>query len=169
MILKHSIKIKDSLTRSLFIFISVVLLYSIPSLSHIVGFPLYLFEPMKLVVIISIILLDRKTAMVYAATIPLFSFLLTGHPVFPKFIIISAELTLFTSTYFYLYRRFSSSVIAISASILLSKIFYYLIKYFFISSGVLSIDLISTPFYIQLSTFVIHGGLFMCLLTVRKK
>ena len=169
MIFKHTININDSLIRLLFLSISVGMIYSIPALSHVVGLPIYLLEPMKLVVFTSIISFDRKTALFTAVTIPLFSFLLTGHPLFPKFIIITVELLLLVDTYYYLSRKLKSSLVPFFVSIILSKAAYYIIKFVLISTGMLHLNLVSTSLYIQAIVSVVHIVLFIIILYGAKK
>ena len=127
------------------------LLFFVPAISHITLLPLYLFEPMRVMVLISLLLLtNRSNAYFLALTLPIFSFLVSGHPIFPKNILITTELM--TNVFFFVllskklpcWKREYKMFISMFLSIFLSKVAYYALKYMLIYFGVLEIGLIST-------------------------
>ena len=65
---------------------------AIPSLSHATALPLYRFEPMRLLLFVAILTTNRRNALLMALWLPLLSFLTSGHPIFPKFVLIQGDL-----------------------------------------------------------------------------
>jgi len=129
--------------------LALVFIYFVPALSHLINFPLYYADPMR-IALFSILVFTRKENVYFMAmSIPVLSFLISGHPVFPKFLIISLELCL---NVFLIY-RFSNIIknkfIIVLSSLILSKAVYYLIKFILIKLAVLDMGLISTPLYMQ--------------------
>lgn len=140
----------------------ILALYLTPTISHYLNVPLYLFEPMRIIVVLAIVHTNRLNAIFLALTLPLFSYLFSGHPVFPKFIIVMFELLINVTLYYYFLNLFSNHMLynwkrvgfvfsaAMIVSIILSKAMYYLIKFGLIKVMLLESDMISTPFYIQI-------------------
>jgi len=125
--------------------------YFLPTLSHIVGLPLYLLDPMRLVVLSSLLLLKyKRNAYLLALTIPLFSFLVSGHPVLLKSMLISIELIANIFFFTLLIKKTKMCFLSMFLSILCSKIAYYVLKYGFIAIGLLNIEIISTSLLLQL-------------------
>jgi len=137
---------------------ALLLIYFIPTLSHLLNFPLYLIEPMRLMLILAMVHGDRRNAYLLAATLPLFSFAISAHPVFYKMVLISAELTLNVWLFFMLRERFRNNFAAMVSAIILSKVAYYLLKAIFISAVLIVPGLFSTPIWIQLLTTLIFSG-----------
>ncbi len=135
--------------------------YFLPAASHALGFPLYLLEPMRFVIIISFLMLDTKGAYFLAATMPLFSFFLTGHPLFPKLIIITVELVSFVFFFYHIRKRIATPFWAIITSMILSKVLYYGLKYVLILALLLNSELVSTPLFIQLITILGYSAIFL--------
>lgn len=133
-------------------FAGLALIYLVPTLTHLTSLPVYLIEPMRLMLILAMVHTNKTNAYILSFTLPLFSFLISSHPVFLKVLIISLELAL--NVYlFYLFKNIIKKVFpAILMSIIMSKIIYYLMKAFIISFGMLDSSLISTPIFIQLLT-----------------
>ncbi len=130
-------------------FLAVAFIFFIPSISHLLSFPVYLFEPMRIMLILCVAHSSKKNAYLIALTLPLFSFLISSHPSIIKTAIMTAELTLNIFLFFKLSERIKNNFSAMMISILASKIFYYLLKFALISFGLMSGDLITTPIYIQ--------------------
>ncbi|MBW6490305.1 MAG: hypothetical protein K0B15_03815 [Lentimicrobium sp.] len=137
---------------------ALLLIYFTPALSHLFNFPMYLIEPMRLMLILAIVHSDRRNAYLLAVTLPLFSFAISAHPVFYKMLLISAELTLNVWLFFLLKSRMKNDFAAMLSAIILSKLAYYLFKFIFISIALIGPGLISTPIWIQLLTSVIFSG-----------
>jgi hypothetical protein len=129
-------------------------IYLVPTISHILRFPVYLIEPMRLMLILALVHTNKTNAYLIALSMPLFSFLISGHPVFAKTILIAFELA-FNVFLFYWFAKIIKKVFpAILLSILISKIAYYIIKFGLISMLVIDSNLISTPLWIQLVTML---------------
>ena len=127
-------------------------IYFLPTFSHLIGFPLYLLDPMRIVVLGSLLLLgNRKNAYFLAFTIPLFSFIVSGHPVFPKNLLISIELVTNLIFFVLINKRISNTFISMFSSIVISKLIYYGLKYLFVIFGFLEMEIISTSLLIQLA------------------
>ena len=125
--------------------------YFIPTISHLVAYPLYYFEPMRVALFASILFLsDKKNAYFLAITLPLFSFVISGHPIAVKNMIMAIELV--TNVFFLnlLSKKHNHFFEACFLSIVLSKSIYYILKYVAISTGLLSIDLLGTPIIYQM-------------------
>ncbi|MCD4747410.1 MAG: hypothetical protein K8R58_14020 [Bacteroidales bacterium] len=100
----------------------------------------------------------KRNAYIIALFLPLFSFLISSHPVFLKMLLISAELVLNVYMFFAIFKRISKLFVCMFLSIIISKVFYYAFKFGLICLVLLDTNLISTPLYIQLITSVIFSG-----------
>jgi hypothetical protein len=133
----------------------ILAIYLLPGITHILPVPLYLIDPMRLLLFLTLITTQRMNSLVLAATIPFLSTLFSGHPVFPKNILIAAELSLNVMVFHWIMGKKDSLMIAGVVSILSAKVFYYLLKYGFISAGFLSGALVSTPWGYQLMPLIL--------------
>ena len=125
-------------------------IYFVPTLSHLTSFPLYLFDPMRFAVLGSLLFLrDYKNTFFLAASLPLFSYFIGGHPVFLKSVLISMELMVNVALLLYLKDKVKPIFGVVLASIVISKIFYYMAKYALISFSLLDADLLATPLLMQ--------------------
>lgn len=136
---------------------ALAFIYFVPTISHLLNIPLYLVEPMRIMLIIAIAHTSKKNAYLIALTLPIFSFLISAHPNIFKVLLITAELVLNVWLFFELSKR-TNKFVAMLSSILISKVFYYLLKFGLISFAVLQTGLISTPIYLQLITSVVFSG-----------
>ncbi len=150
-------------TRNIVIDIIVLgCIYFIPALAHMASFPVYLFDPMRIFMLAGF-LLTRQNAQAYflAVTIPLFSFLVTGHPLILKACLVSFELTVNVFILISLLNRTRiHPAISLLTSIFVSKIAYYSFKAALIGMGVLEGDLVTTPLLTQLYTCLLITALF---------
>ncbi len=137
-------------------------IYYIPALAHISPFPIYLFDPMRLLMLIGFQLTKQKAnAYFLAVTIPLFSVMVTGHPSIFKALMISVELMVNILFFMLLFRRFKLHIaLSIFFSIIGSKLIYYAIKFVFINLRYIEGDIITTNLYIQFLTVVIVSSVF---------
>lgn len=152
---KLAISLRNVITDALaFLFILFV-----PALSHLTALPLYLLDPMRLAVLgVLLVTRDWKNTLALAVLLPLFSTMVSGHPLFPKCLLISVELAtnvlLFEGMIRLLGRRISGKAVVsgVSAfsSIVLSKALYYLLKWVVISFGWMQMGVVSTALWIQL-------------------
>lgn len=136
---------------------ALAFIYFVPTISHLLNIPLYLVEPMRIMLILAIVHTSKKNAYLIALTLPVFSFLISAHPNIFKVLLITAELVL-NVWLFYALAKKTNQFVAMLSSILLSKIFYYLLKFGLISFAVLQTGLISTPIYLQLITSVVFSA-----------
>ncbi len=130
-------------------------IYFVPAISHLFSFPVYIFDPMRIMVVLSIIYTGRKNAYIIAASLPVFSFLVSGHPFFFKALIISAELSVNVWMFIALKERMKNNFGALFLSIVSAKIFYYAVKYTVIALGLAAAEVIATPLYIQLGVALV--------------
>ena len=148
----------------------LLLIYFTPALSHLLNFPLYLIEPMRLVLIVAMLHSDRRNAYLLALTLPVFSFAVSAHPVFYKMLLISAELSLNVWLFFMLRNKFRNDFAAMLSAIVISKVAYYLLKFGFIYFALIGTGLFSTPIWIQVVTsFIFSAYAFMILRNSKKE
>ncbi|MCX7797588.1 MAG: hypothetical protein N2249_03085 [Melioribacter sp.] len=122
----------------------------VPAVSHMIGIPLYLLEPMRIMLLVSLFYTSPRNTFLLAIILPFFSLLISSHPSFIKAIIISTELLLNLFLFFLLKNKMKNRFFVMLLSIIVSKLYYYLLKFVFISIGLIKSDLIDTPIYIQL-------------------
>lgn len=143
-------------------FVALALIYFIPAISHMLSFPLYYAEPMRIIVILAIAHTTKRNAYLLAFTLPLFSLMATGHPIFYKSLLMSAELAINVFLFYQISKKIENKFFSMLISIILSKTIYYVFKFVLISFTVLKLDLISTPLLAQLFVSVaVSGYLFM--------
>lgn len=149
--------------------VALLAIYLVPAVSHLLSFPVYYLEPMRIMLILAVAHTSRKNAYLIALTLPLFSFLISAHPSLIKTSLITGELLLNVWLFFFLSEKLSHKTLSIFLSIIASKIFYYLIKFLLITFALMSGELISTPIYIQLiMLFVFSGYIYLMSLDKRK-
>ena len=153
--------IKKTLPIAIFDLFAVALVYFIPALAHLTAIPFYIIEPFRLMVLISLVVMNNKhNSLLLAVTLPLISFIIAMHPFFVKAMLISVEMVVNVLVYSLLMKKIKKPSLAILLSIVVSKAGYYLLKYGFISMGLLSMSLISTSLLVQLAVAVVTALLF---------
>ncbi len=155
-----SINLKSRKTIKALIFnVSVFLfIFLVPAISHMLMLPVYYIDPMRIALILVLLHTTKSNAYIIALTLPLFSFLLSGHPVLPKMLLITAELTLNVFLYFFLVNKIKSVPAAVLTSVIGSKVFYYLIKLVLINTAILSTGLVGIPVYMQVIMALLFTG-----------
>ena len=149
--------------------LALLFIYLVPAISHLISFPVYYLEPMRIMLILAIVHTTRKNAYLITFTLPLFSLLISAHPSLIKTSLVTSELLLNVWLFFFISEKLSNKTFSIFLSIVVSKIFYYLIKFLLITSAVMVGDLISTPINIQiLMLFVLSGYIYLMSLDKRK-
>ena len=138
-------KIKIALLDTL----AIALVYFIPSLSHLFSFPLYILEPMRIMLILALVHTRKENAYIIALTLPIFSFVVSGHPNELKLLLIMGELTLNVWLFFFLVKNLKNRFLIALFSIIVSKSVYYLAKYALISLALFEGELYSTPLWLQ--------------------
>lgn len=135
----------------------------IPTVSHLLSFPLYMLNPMLALLLVGLLVgNDWRNALLLAVLLPLASCLVAGMPTAPKMVCMMAELATVATLWGVLHKRWSAPV-AILAAIAGGKVVYYLLKAVVIAPAVL----VGTHWAVQLATVVVWGGLFALL--CRKK
>lgn len=124
-------------------------IFFLPAISHLLAFPLYYFDPMKIVLVIGLLHSSKKNALLIAIGVPLFSFLVSSHPSILKTGLLTIELILVFALYFILLKQIHNRTLAVLFSIVISKVVYYSLKYLAINAGALEGSLIATPFIYQ--------------------
>lgn len=123
----------------------------VPALSHATPIPLYYLDPMRLFIFAGFVFgRNHNNAYALAVSIPIFSMLVTGHPVFFKSLLISGELfsNIYIFNYLYNNKRINT-ITSIVLSILLSKCIYYSCKAILLHFSFLDGSLITTQIWIQ--------------------
>ncbi len=162
-----TIKIRKSISTAIFYVFALAFIYLIPAFSHLLSFPLYLIEPMRLMLIIAIVHTHRYNAYALAITLPLFSFAIAAHPVFIKSILISVEL-LFMVWLYYQLSRYWNNFVSILSSIWASKVLYYGLKYLAILLFLPKETLVATPLYLQVITSLVFSAYLFGVLSFKK-
>ncbi len=152
---------KEFLKNSLFNLSAILFIYFIPAISHLIALPVYLIEPMRLAIILSVAHTSKTNAFIIAGTLPLFSFFISSHPYLIKSLLIMSELLLNVWLFFFLSEKLKNKFAAMLISISISKIFYYSVKLTLLSTFLINGDLISTPIYIQLITMTLYSLYFL--------
>ncbi len=130
-------------------------IYLLPAISHLLTFPLYYFDPMRIALIFALLHTTKRNTFIIAFTLPIFSFIISSHPSLIKSGLLATELLLNVLLYFILVHKTNSRMFSLVISIIISKVFYYILKYITIETGVLAERLFSTPFYYQVITIFI--------------
>jgi hypothetical protein len=152
---------KEFVKPAVFDLIALTAIYFVPVFSHLFAVPIYYAEPMRLMLVLSIMFTSKKNVMLIAFTMPLFSMLVSGHPVFYKALIMSGELLLNVILYFVLVERVKNKFTSMILSITLSKVAYYGLKILLLQLALMSGDLIATPVVFQLGVIFVYSLLIM--------
>lgn len=130
--------------------ISVFLAYIAPAVSHSMSMPLYLFDPMRLIVLMGFMIYRNKwNSCALAVTLPLVSFLLSGHPVAIKNGLIAVELLTNVMLLSFMMGKRVNATVSLVTSIVASKCVYYALKFGVISVGLLNAELVATDWVYQ--------------------
>ena len=154
----HPLAKRNTLISILIDISALGFIYLVPTLSHLLNLPVYLIEPMRLMLILSLVHTSRRNAYLLALTMPIFSFLVSGHPEFAKMLLITFELSLNVFLFFLLAKKFKYIFPSILLSIILSKTIYYILKFGLIKMTVINSGLISTSIVIQLITTIVFSS-----------
>jgi hypothetical protein len=164
----QSFKQRKTIMSALIDISAVVFIYFVPTISHLISLPLYFIEPMRMMLIFSLVHTHKNNAYLLALTLPLFSYFLSGHPVFPKMLLITFELSFNVFLFYLLNSKMKNVFPAILLSILISKLAYYLIKFVLINMAIIHSGLISTPIFIQILTTLVFST-YLYLMLGRKR
>ena len=134
------------------------MIYFLPDISSLLNIPLYLFEPMRVIIIIAIVHTSKENAYILALLLPVVSYIFSNHPSLIKTFILSGDLLLNIFLYCSLIKFKVNKFLLMSMCIVASKLAYYLAKYLLMQFSVLKGDLIATPLYIQILIVIILSG-----------
>ena len=149
------IDFKSNIKTYLINFSLLLLIYFLPALSHLLAFPVYYLDPMRIALVVALIHTSKKNAYIIALTLPLFSFLISSHPQILKSFLLSAELIINLSLFFLLKEKLKNVFTSLFISIIISKVIYYLLKFVLIYFALLNDKLFSTPYYFQLLSAIL--------------
>lgn len=163
---KNTIIISRSIVTDI---ILLGVIYLLPTISHLLAFPLYLLDPMRIVIFASILISSKKyNSYLLAVTIPIFSYFVGGHPIFLKSVTISIELLANVMLFWLLLKRWQNVFIVTLSSIIAAKVLYYAIKLFFVELGWIKMDIISTSIIVQVVMALIISILMYFIMTIRQ-
>jgi len=155
--LVNTLKQKKTIASILIDISALAFIYFVPTISHLIALPVYFIEPMRLMLVFALVHTNKTNAYIIALTLPIFSFLISAHPVLPKMLLITFELTLNVFLFYLLSKKMKNVFPAILFSIIISKMVYYLIKFGLINLAIIKSGLISTPIYIQVITTLVFS------------
>lgn len=157
----RSFTLVDATKLAILDFFLLTAAYLLPAFSHWLSFPLYQCDPMRIILLSGLLIsCNKKNAYVMALTLPLFSFLLTAHPVFPKNIAIIIELMANVALFDFLSKRLKSTFGAMFIAIVASKVLYYGLKAVLLAVGVLQTNFIDTQIGTQIIVAAVLAGAF---------
>lgn len=135
---------------------SVVLIGVIPIISHTFSLPLYYIEPMRILVILFFIKGYFKDAVILSFVYPLFSFIITGHPIIFKAPLVGLDLFLNVFLFYVFLKKDFNKYFSFIFSIISSKTIYYILK-FIIYKAILnnSESIIETNIIIQATNILL--------------
>lgn len=144
-------------------------IYFLPALSHMLAFPVYYLDPMRIALVITLAHTTKRNSFLIALTLPIFSFLISSHPHIIKSLLISAELLINLGLFFWMSKKIKNVFISISVSIIASKIFYYAAKYLLINAGMINDSLFSTPIYYQVIVVLVLSVYLLYISKIREE
>lgn len=144
--LKHNAWLRELFFNLFALFV----IFLVPLLSRSLNIPFYYIDPMRLLVILAIAHTRRYNPYVLAMVLPLFSYVISSHPSMYKMLSIMLELLLNVWLFYFLLKRMKTIFVAMLASIIISKMVYYVIKYLLIQGDLIHTDLFSTPWVAQM-------------------
>jgi len=160
--LSHPLIQKNTLINLLIDFSALAFIYLVPTFSHFLSLPVYLIEPMRLMLILALTHTNKKNAYLLALSMPAFSYIISGHPLLPKMMLIAFELSLNVFLFHLFTSKFKNVLVSVLLSITISKVFYYILKFSLIKLTLFDSELFSTPILIQLlTTFVFSLYVYM--------
>lgn len=112
---------------------ALAFIFFIPGIAHVLSFPVYMIEPMRLLLVVSFVVTGKRNSYLLALTLPFFSYLVSGHPEFLKMLIITSELLVNVFLFYLFSDLMKKSFLAAITSIVASKLFAYFLYLVFFS------------------------------------
>lgn len=141
---------KKNLKDVLYDIFALAFIFFVPTFSHLTSLPLYYFEPMRVLLLASLVHTSKRNVYLLTFLIPMFSYVISSHPSFYKAWLISTELSINVFLFLFLIKFFSNGFLSMVISVVASKLIYYFLKYFLIQLNLINGELITTPFVYQL-------------------
>lgn len=154
--MKNNVTIRISSSLLLDV-IAVLFIVFLSDLSRFISYPIYVLDPMRMMLILAFAFTPRWNAWVLAILLPFVSYFLGAHPHLTKTSLMAIELLLNVWLFYYLLDKTKMALLSIIISIVFSKAVYYLLKFICIQMGWLSGELMATPIDIQLTTTVVFS------------
>jgi hypothetical protein len=148
--------------------VALAFIYFTPVLAHLAAFPVYMIEPMRIMVILSMAHSSRRNSYLLALTLPLFSFITTSHPEFFKMLIITCELVVNVFLFYWLSARMKNAFFAMISAIITSKILCYLLYLIFFSMAFVRNESDMTFLAVQLIT-TLFFSIYIFIFSLKKK
>jgi len=134
--------------------IALAFIFFLPAISGLLNFPLYLVDPMRMMIILALAHTNKNNSYFLALILPLFSYFIASHPYFLKTSIILLELLLNIYLFYFLISKIKNSFFSMFISIVVCKGFYYGLKFLLISLTLIEGSLLSTPIKYQIITAI---------------
>ena len=149
---------KRTINYIIFDILALAFIYLVPTISHMLSFPLYLIEPMRIALILALVHTTKRNAYIIALTLPIFSYLVSAHPVFYKMLLISGELVLNVWLFYFILGRTKNAFVSILSSIVASKAIYYMAKFIAVALILKTGEsIIATSLTIQVATTLVFS------------
>ncbi|MDP4281235.1 MAG: hypothetical protein Q8867_03710 [Bacteroidota bacterium] len=148
---------KDFLINSILDSFALAFIYFAPSLAHLLSFPVYLIEPMRLMLVLSLVHSGRTNSYILALTLPFFSFLVSGHPMFGKMLIITVEMVCNVFLFYLLTGKIKRIFPAMLISIVCSKFLCYLLYLLFFSMVFVRSEAETSFLLVQVATTLVFS------------
>ena len=107
--------------------LAVLFIYFLSDISRLVGYPIYILDPMRMMVIFAIAFTPRWNGWLLAILLPFVSYYFGVHPSLTKTSLMAFELLLNVGLFWYLFDKTKISLLAMLLSILFCKAVYYLV------------------------------------------
>ncbi len=153
--MKNSLSLNKTYSIAVTDILVLTAVYFIPAFVHATNFPLYYFEPMRLLLFAALLISrNNMNAFFLAITLPLVSTILPPHhPPFYKAVIMSLELFVNVACFVWAVGKIKwPPFVLFFISTIVSKIFYYCLKFIFIKMSLIEGKLITTDIFTQLIT-----------------
>ena len=141
----------------------------VPAASHFFRIPVYYIEPMRIMLVLALLYSSRWNTYALAIALPLFSFLVSGHPAPLKMMIIMAELLLNAWLFLLFYRNTKMPFLSTFGSIIISKMFCYAMYLAVFSMAFVKAEAESTFLMAQLLLTMLLSGMVWLIVYRRNK
>jgi hypothetical protein len=140
----------------------------VPAASHLFKIPVYYIEPMRIMMVLALLFTSRQNAYLLALVLPVFSFLVSGHPAPLKMIIITTELVLNIWLFFLFYWNTKMAFLSMFGSIILSKLFCYAMYLVLFSMTFVKAEAATTFLIAQIILTLVLSCIFWLIIYLRK-